>query len=64
MEQVPITTSPAKEKQPIIVPRKKNGYLDDVFLIFKAHQHPIVVVEEAAMRWVGSRVSPEEVNSK
>src|SRR3954447_17691168 len=50
MEQVP-TTSPAK-----------NGYLDDLFSIFKARQHPFVVVEESALRWMGLRVSPYEVN--
>jgi hypothetical protein len=59
MEQVP-ATSPAKEEQPV-TPLKK-GYLDDVVSIFKARQHPLVLVEESAMRWMGVRVSPEEVN--
>src|SRR5277367_5522012 len=40
-----------KEKQP--VRPLKNGYLDDVFSIFKARQHCIVLVEESAMRWMG-----------
>jgi len=59
MEQEP-TTSLAKEKQPVI-PLKKS-YLDDVFSIFKASQHPFVLVEESVMRWMGLRVFPEEVN--
>jgi len=40
----------------------KHGYLDDIFSIFKAHHHPIVLVEESALRWMGLRVCPEEVN--
>jgi hypothetical protein len=59
MEQAP-TISPAEEKQP--VRPLKDGYLDDVCSIFKARQHPIVLVEESAMRWMGVRVSSEEVN--
>jgi hypothetical protein len=59
MEQVP-TTSSTKENQP--VRPLKDGYLDDVFSIFKVHQHPFVLVEESALRWMGLRVSPEEVN--
>jgi hypothetical protein len=59
MEQAP-TASPAKEKQP--VQPLKNGYLDDVFSIFKARQHPFILLEESALRWMGLRVSPEEAN--
>jgi len=59
MEQVP-TASPAKEKQP--VRPLMNGYLNDVFSIFKARQHPFILLEESALRWMGLRVSPEEVN--
>lgn len=59
MELVP-TTSPAKEKEPASPVR--DGFLDEVFLIFKVRQHPIVLVEESALRWMGSRVSPEEVH--
>jgi hypothetical protein len=59
MEQVP-NISPEKEKQSVELP--KNGYLDDVLSIFKARQHPFILVEESAMRWMGLRVSPEEVN--
>jgi hypothetical protein len=59
MEQVP-TASPAKEKQP--VRPLKNGYLNDVFSIFKVRQHPFILLEESALRWMGLRVSPEEVN--
>jgi hypothetical protein len=40
----------------------KDGFLDDLFSIFKARQHPIVLVEESALRWMGLRVSPIEVN--
>jgi hypothetical protein len=61
MEQVS-TASPAKEKQLARPPT--NGYLDDVFWIFKERQHPFVLVEESALRWMGLRVSPEEVNIK
>jgi hypothetical protein len=59
IEQVP-TTSPAKEKRS--ARPSKSGYLDDVFLIFKARQHPFVPAEESALRWMGLRVTPEEVN--
>ena len=59
MEQVP-TTSPAKEKQPVKL--NANGYFDYVFLVFKARQHPIVLLEEYALRWMSIRVNPEEVN--
>lgn len=52
--------SPANEKQPVRT--LKNGYLDDVFSIFKARQHPFVLLEESALRWMGLRVCPEEVN--
>ena len=59
IEQVPMA-SPANEKQPVRT--LKNGYLDDVFSIFKARQHPFVLLEESALRWMGLRVCPEEVN--
>jgi hypothetical protein len=59
MEQVP-TTSPAEEMQPVRPPN--TGYLDDVFSIFKARQHPVVLVEESALHWMGLQVFPEEVN--
>src|SRR6202034_3630159 len=52
MEQVP-TASPAEEKQP--VRPLKNGYLNDVFSIFKARQHPFILLEESALRWMGLR---------
>jgi len=42
--------------------RPNTGYLDDVFSIFKARQHPVVLVEESALHWMGLRVFPEEVN--
>ena len=59
MEQVP-TASPAKVKQAIRP--LKNGYLNDVISIFKARQHPFILLEESALRWMGLRVAPEEVN--
>jgi len=40
-----------------------HGFLDGLFSIFKARQHPIVLVEESALRWMGLRVSPIEVNN-
>lgn len=59
MEQGP-TASPPEEKQP--VRPLKDGYLNDVFSIFKARQHPFVLLEESAMRWMGLRVAAAEVN--
>lgn len=38
------------------------GYFDDVYIIFKARQHPFILVEEAAFRWMGQRVCHEEVS--
>ncbi len=37
------------------------GHLDLVFSILKTRNHPIVLVEEAAFRWMGLSVSPVEV---
>jgi hypothetical protein len=51
--------APVGEKQPV---PWKDAYLDTVFSIFKARQHPFVLVEEAALGWMGLRVSPREVN--
>jgi hypothetical protein len=59
MEQV-CTAPLSKEK--LLARPSKNGYLDDVFSIFKARRHPFVLVEESALSWMGLRVSPEEVN--
>ena len=36
-------------------------YLDDVFAVFNARQHPIIAVEECAMQWMGLRVRPQNV---
>lgn len=58
VEQAP-TTSSANEMQSDML--AKDGYFDYVYSIFKAQQHPIVVVEEFALRWMGLRVFPEEV---
>jgi hypothetical protein len=42
---------------------KEYGLYDDVYSIFEAHHHPIILVEESAMRWMGLRVSSDEVRS-
>jgi len=52
------TLSSSKEKDLISA---RTGYFDHVFAVFKARQHPIVLVEEAAMRWMGLRVINDEV---
>ncbi|MCJ1282490.1 hypothetical protein MMC26_001813 [Xylographa opegraphella] len=36
------------------------GYSDGVYSVFEAHHHPIILVEDGAMRWMGLRVCPEE----
>ncbi|KAL2614049.1 hypothetical protein R1flu_025741 [Riccia fluitans] len=38
--------------------KHETGYFDHVAAILGAYQHPIIVVEEAAMRWMGLRVTP------
>ena len=43
---------------------RQNGYFDDVYSVFEAYHHPIVLVEEGAMRWMGLRTCPEEVRKK
>jgi len=43
---------------------RKDGYFDDVYTIFEAHHHPLILVEEAAMRWMGLRTCPEEVSQE
>lgn len=43
---------------------RQDGYFDGVYSIFEAHHHPVVVVEECAMRWMGLRLCPEEVRKK
>lgn len=43
---------------------RQDGYLDGVYSIFEAHHHPVVVVEDGAMRWMGLRVCPEEVRKE
>jgi hypothetical protein len=40
----------------------KNGYLNDLFSVFKRRQHPFILVEESAFRWMGLRVSRIEVS--
>ncbi|MCJ1274917.1 hypothetical protein MMC21_002715 [Puttea exsequens] len=39
---------------------RQDGYFDGMYSVFEAHLHPIVVVEDGAMRWMGLRVCPEE----
>ena len=43
---------------------RQNGYFDDVYSVFEAYHHPIILVEEGAMRWMGLRTCPEEVRQK
>ena len=43
---------------------RTDGYFDDVYTIFEAHHHPLILVEEAAMRWMGLRTCPEEVSKE
>ena len=38
---------------------RQDGYFDSMYSVFEAHHHPIVVVEDGAMRWMGLRVCPE-----
>ena len=42
---------------------KFEGYCDDIATILAAHEHPIIVVEETALRWMGQRVSSQAVIS-
>ena len=37
------------------------GYFDDVAAILAAREHPIILVEETALRWMGQRVSSDAV---
>lgn len=46
------------------VQKREDCGLDNVFTIFKAYNHPVLLVEECAMRWMGLRVSPEEVRER
>ncbi|KAI9869776.1 MAG: hypothetical protein M1830_005099, partial [Pleopsidium flavum] len=39
---------------------RQDGYFDDVYSIFEAYHHPVVLVEDGAMRWMGLRVCLEE----
>ncbi|KAI9651423.1 MAG: hypothetical protein M1829_003013 [Trizodia sp. TS-e1964] len=38
----------------------KDGHLDNVFSVFKTRQHPVVLVEESALVYMGLRVFPTE----
>ncbi|KAH0565360.1 hypothetical protein GP486_001243 [Trichoglossum hirsutum] len=38
----------------------QTGYFDHVASVFRAHQHPIILVEEYAMRWMGLAVFSSE----
>ncbi|KAK2813882.1 hypothetical protein FQN50_000283 [Emmonsiellopsis sp. PD_5] len=38
----------------------QDGYLDDVCAIFDRHSHPIVLVEQCAMVWMGIPANPTE----
>ena len=39
----------------------KAGYFEQVAAILHTHNHPIVLLEESAVRWMGQRVSNAEV---
>lgn len=41
---------------------RRDGYFDNVYSIFEAYNHPIVLVEYGAMRWMGLRLFPDEVS--
>lgn len=40
-----------------------DGYFDHISTILSARQHPIIVLEETAMRWMGAAVSSDEVRT-
>ena len=40
---------------------RETGYCDCVYSIFEAHSHPVILLEEGAMRWMGLRTCPGEV---
>jgi hypothetical protein len=42
---------------------RESGYFDGLYSVFEAHQHPIILVEQCAMRWMGLRVTPEQVSN-
>lgn len=44
-------------------PNELTGYCDDIAAILAAREHPIIVVEETALRWMGQRVSSQAVKS-
>ncbi|KAI9801460.1 MAG: hypothetical protein M1833_002692 [Piccolia ochrophora] len=39
---------------------REDGYFDELFSILETHHHPVILVEEGAMRWMGLRTCPEE----
>ncbi|KIM41655.1 hypothetical protein M413DRAFT_444912 [Hebeloma cylindrosporum] len=39
---------------------QQHGCLDHVFSIFAGRQHPFIILEEDAFRWMGQRVAPRE----
>ena len=38
------------------------GYLDDVFDVLDAHQHPCIVMGRSALLWMGAAVSQSSVS--
>lgn len=44
--------------------RRQDGYYDCVFSIFESYHHPIILVEDGAMRWMGLRMCSEEVRKE
>lgn len=37
---------------------RQDGYFDNVYSIFEAYKHSVIVVEDGAMRWMGLRLLP------
>ena len=40
----------------------QQGYLDDIFDVFDAHQHPCIVMGRSALLWMGAGVLPSDVS--
>jgi hypothetical protein len=39
-----------------------HGYLDDIFDVLDAHQHPCIVMGRSALLWMGAAVLPSSVS--
>jgi len=40
----------------------QNGYLDDIFDVLDAHQHPCIVLGRSALLWMGAGVLQSSVS--